>query len=199
MHAYQANAIASEQSFGMFYVNEGMPVPWPAPAPPLTATYNNTSPPQTPRQSTTYEEPFTPSQPRVMMTSSRIPLPESPMTPGFGNYSQPASQSRGRYSMETPGTGRRNLPEFMDNYTPATFRHLDFGDQSMHNEPQSTPGNNSTPRFATPAMHQETRRASFAPIPEENKQPSQEEPEPLEGLSYVNSPNHRPANPELNG
>jgi hypothetical protein len=61
MHAYQANAIASKQSFGIFHVNEGTPVPWPAPAPPLTATYNNTSPPQTPRWSTTYEEPFTPS------------------------------------------------------------------------------------------------------------------------------------------
>jgi hypothetical protein len=39
------------------------------------------------------------------MAPSRIPLPELPMTPGFGNYSQPASQLRGRYSMETPGTG----------------------------------------------------------------------------------------------
>jgi hypothetical protein len=121
MHAYQANAIASEQSFGMFHVNEGTPVPWPAPVPPLMANYNNTSPSQTPRRSMTYEEPMTPSQPRVMMTPSRIPLPESLITPGFGNYSQPALQSRGRYSMETPGTGRRNLPEFMDNYTPATF------------------------------------------------------------------------------
>jgi hypothetical protein len=121
MHAYQVNAIASEQSFGMFHVNEGMPVRWPAPAPPLMANYNNTSPPQTPRRSTTYEELMTPSQPRVMMTPSRIPLPESLMTPGFGNYSQSTSQLRGRYSMETPGTGRRNLPEFMDNYTPATF------------------------------------------------------------------------------
>jgi hypothetical protein len=69
----------------------------------------------------------------------------------------------------------------------------------MHNAPQSTPGNNSTPRFATPATHQEPRRASFAPIPEENEQISQEEPEPLEGLSYVNLPNHRLANPKSNG
>jgi hypothetical protein len=87
----------------------------------------------------------------------------------------------------------------MDNYTPATFRHLDFGDRSMRNAPQSTPGNNSTSRFATPATHQELRRALFAPIPEENKQPSREEHEPLEGLSYMNSPNHRPVNPEPNG
>jgi hypothetical protein len=66
----------------------------------------------------------------------------------------------------------------------------------MCNAPQSTPGNNSTPRFATPAMYQEPRRASFVPIPEENKQVSREEPEPLEGLSYMNSPNTRVANPE---
>jgi hypothetical protein len=69
----------------------------------------------------------------------------------------------------------------------------------MRNAPQSTPGNSSTPRFATSATHQEPRRASFAPIPEEIEQPSQEEPEPLEGLSYMNSPNHRPANPKPNG
>jgi hypothetical protein len=153
----------------MFHVNEGMPVPWPTPAPPLTATYNNTSTSQTPSQSTTYEEPFTPSQPWVMITPSRIPLLKLPITPGFENYSQPASQSRERYSMETPGTGQRNLPEFMDNYTPATCRHLDFGNRSMHNAPQSTPGNNLTPRFATPAMHQELRRTSFTAIPEENE------------------------------
>jgi hypothetical protein len=66
----------------------------------------------------------------------------------------------------------------------------------MHNAPQSTPGNSSTLRFATPATHQEMRRTSFTPIPEENEQPSQEEPETLEGLSYMNLPTHRPANPE---
>jgi hypothetical protein len=69
----------------------------------------------------------------------------------------------------------------------------------MRNAPQSTPGNSLTPRFATPATHQEPRRTSFALIPEENEQPSREETEPLEGLSYMNSPNHRPANPETNG
>jgi hypothetical protein len=121
MHVYQVNAVASKQSFSMFHVNKGTPVPWPVSVPPLTATYNNTSPPQTPRRSTTYEELFTPLQSQVMMTPSRIPLSESLITPGFGNYSQLASQSRGRYSMETPETGQRNLPEFMDNYTPATF------------------------------------------------------------------------------
>ena len=107
MHAYQAAALSSGQSFGPFQVVETTPTPWPAPstpAPQPTATYMNTPLPETPRRTTTLEEAFTSPSNRVMMTPSRIPLPESLMTPSFGNFSYLALHPRPRFSMETPGS-----------------------------------------------------------------------------------------------
>jgi hypothetical protein len=144
---------------------------------PVTASYTPRGMPTdqtTPRSNRIFATPvrtpttevYTPRTERVIMTPSRVPLPESPMTPGFRDFNNSVPMPRMRNPMEAPGSARRALPAFVDNYTPATSRRLFV--ESTQGPPQSTPAIPRTPRITeVPSYQPEQSRIINQPIIEE--------------------------------